>query len=263
MQVYRGMDIGTAKASRDEQRRVPHHMIDLVEPEVEFTVADFQEAARALLDRPMILVGGSGLHFRAVVDPMTFPSSDPEVRAELEALEDDRAVAELLSADPAAADIVDLTNPRRVVRALEVHRLTGATPTDRAAGEEAEALRSYRASIEFAAVGLDPGPALEQRVTERLDRMLDDGLLEEVEELARHLGRTASQAVGYKQLLPVVEGTVPLEEGVAAAKRATLRLAKHQRTYFRRDPRIVWVPWEQDPRFRYERVRTALGEVLG
>ena len=265
MQVYRGMDIGTAKATAAQQARVRHHMVDIVDPEVDFSVAEFQKAARGVLERTerIVAVGGSGLHFRAVVDPMTFPPSDAALRAELEALDERGAAEALLQADSAAGAHVDLDNPRRVIRALEIHRLTGETPSERARTHEAESVRSYQAAFEFAAVGLDPGPSLAGRVSRRLAGMLDAGLLEEVKSLAPRLGRTARQAVGYKELLPVVRGEETLEEGMAAATKATLRLAKHQRTYFRRDPRIVWVPWDQDRDVRYARVRSAFEEVLG
>lgn len=264
MQVYRGMDIGTAKATAVQQTRVQHHMVDLVDPDVEFSVAEFQKTAREILDQTerIVLVGGSGLHFRAVVDPMTFPPSDAALRAELEALDESAVTAALLQADPAAGTQVDLRNPRRVVRALEIHRLTGETPSERARTQEAEAVRSYQAAFEFVAVGLDPGRSLAGRVTRRLAGMVDSGLLDEVESLEPRLGRTARQAVGYKELLPVLRGEATLEEGMAAATKATLRLAKHQRTYFRRDPRIAWVPWDQDRDVRYERVRSALEEML-
>jgi len=265
MQVYREMDIGTAKATAAQQARVRHHMVDVVDPGVDFSVAEFQKTARGILERTgrIVMVGGSGLHFRAVVDPMTFPPSDAALRVELEALDESVARTALLQADPAAGTQVDLNNPRRVVRALEIHRLTGETPTERARTREAEAVRSYRAALAFRAVGLDPGRSLAGRVTRRLAGMLDAGLLEEVESLAPRLGRTARQAVGYKELLPVVRGEATLDEGIAAATKATLRLAKHQRTYFRRDPRIVWVPWDQDREVRYGRVRSVLEEVLG
>ena len=264
MQVYREMNIGTAKATAAELARVEHHMVDLVDPAEDFTVAEFQRSARAVMEQAdrIVVVGGSGLHFRAVVDPMTFAPSDPALRIDLEALEDSAAVAMLLQADPGAGSHVDLGNPRRVIRALEIHRLTGETPTERAHTPEADALRSYQSRFEFRAVGLDPGPLLAGRVTRRLASMLDAGLLEEVSRLAPRLGRTAAQAVGYKELLPVVRGDEPFEVGVAAATRATLRLAKHQRTYFRRDPRIVWVPWNPDRQARYACVRSSFEEVL-
>jgi len=261
MQVYRGMDIGTAKPDRETRARVPHHMIDLAEPEDEFTVAEFQRQARTLLERRVILVGGSGLHFRAVVDPLIFPPSDPEVREELDTRPSFDNVDELRRIDPDADRHVDITNPRRVVRALEVYRLTGNTPSERAASKEAEAIKSYQPLFEFSAVGLDPGAQLADRIARRLSRMLNDGFLNEVRQLAPRLGRTASQAVGYKQLLPVVHGVEREDAGVAEAIRATLRLAKHQRTYFHRDPRISWVPWSDDPDALYGVVRSIFEEA--
>ncbi|MGH8937674.1 MAG: tRNA (adenosine(37)-N6)-dimethylallyltransferase MiaA [Acidimicrobiia bacterium] len=264
MQVYRGMDIGTAKPGAAERARVPHHLIDLVEPEEPFTVAEFQAAGREVLERleaettPALIVGGSGLHFRALVDPLRFPPTDPGLRRELEALPPGEARDTLVAADPAAGRHVDLANPRRVVRALEVFRLTGGTPSQLAALPEARAVREYRPAIRFRAVGLDPGEELEERVVDRLQAMLGAGLLEEVAGLADRLGPTARQAVGYKELLPVVWGRAALEEGIEAARRASLELARHQRSYFRRDPRVRWVRWSADSEERSRLVREAV-----
>ena len=136
MQVYVGMDIGTAKPNLLERRGVPHHMIDVASPETEFSVAEFRRIARETLessDEPMLITGGSGLHFRALVDPMSFAPTDPEVRRELEQMPFDEVVAELLRVDPEAARHVDMANPRRVVRAVEIWRLSGETPSARAA----------------------------------------------------------------------------------------------------------------------------------
>jgi tRNA dimethylallyltransferase len=260
MQVYRGMDIGTAKPTAEEQRRVPHYMIDLVEPEEAFTVAQFQREARELIEserHPIVLVvGGSGLHFRAVVDPLVFPPHDSEVRADLEAAED--PLEELLGIDPNAGNAVDLDNRRRVIRAVEVYRLTGMTPTMRAQGEEAEAIRTYKSWYEFQAVGVDPGAQLEARVAARSKAMIDRGLLDEVASVAGRLGPTASAAVGYRQLLPVVEGEITVETGIEVLTRATVGLAHRQRTFFRKDPRITWVAWSQHPERRLLDVRKAL-----
>lgn len=264
MQVYRGMDIGTAKATPQERARVPHHMIDLVEPEDVFSVADFQREGRAVLaslgeqDRPAVIVGGSGLHFRALVDPMEFPGHVPEVRHRLEQLPPDEAVAALVAADPSAAGHVDLDNPRRVVRALEIFQLTGHTPSERAASPESVAVRSYRPLLPFVAAGVDPGRLLGERVTARLGRMMEAGLLGEVKTLAPRLGPTASQAVGYKQLLRVVRGELSIDKGLQRSRQATMELAKRQRTYFRRDPRVRWVAWSGDPEARYAAVQEAL-----
>lgn len=264
MQVYRGLDIGTAKPSPAERQRVPHYLIDLVEPEQPFTVAEFQaEGRRALAELserevPPLVVGGSGLHFRALVDPLRFPPTDPEMRARLEDLGHEEARRQLLEVDPLAGRHVDLANPRRVIRALEIQRLTGRTPSSRADRPEARRVREYRAEVPFVAVGLDPGDRLEDRIERRLDRMLAEGLLEEVASLRGRLGPTASQAVGYKELMGVVEGSISLEEGRQAALEATKQVARQQRTYFRRDPRIRWVPWSPDP---FDAVREALSEV--
>ncbi|MDP8957834.1 MAG: tRNA (adenosine(37)-N6)-dimethylallyltransferase MiaA [Actinomycetota bacterium] len=267
MQVYRGMDIGTAKPGPHERARVPHHLLDLVEPEEIFSVARFQREGRQVLaglreqGRPAVIVGGSGLHFRALVDPLRFAPTDPTLRRELEELEPMAAQAVLRAADPGAGSHVDLRNPRRVVRALEVLRLTGATPSQRAGSREAREVRRYRPRLAFSAVGIDPGELLEARVEDRLEEMMAAGLLEEVAALVDRLGPTARQAVGYKELLPVVRGKASLEEGLAGACRATLELARRQRTYFRRDPRIHWIAWSPDPDQRREAVRLALEEA--
>jgi tRNA dimethylallyltransferase len=244
MQVYRGMDIGTAKPTPDEQRRVPHSMIDLVDPAEEYSVQDFQAEARRIIDEsesPVVLVGGSGLHMRAVIDPLEFLPTDESLRSELERSEPSDLVAELLAADPEAGTRVDLANPRRVIRAVEVHRLTGRTPNEIAEDPPRQAVARYQALYPCRIVGIDPGEALAARIDSRLDTMVARGLLGEVDFLQESLGRTASQAVGYAQLLPVVAGDVPLERGIAATRKATWELARRQRAWFRRDPRIVWL----------------------
>jgi tRNA dimethylallyltransferase len=266
MQVYRGMDIGTAKPSTVDRARIPHHMIDVVDPDVRYSVAEFQREGRRVLDdladrgATALVTGGSGLHFRALVDPLEFPPHDPELRGRIEAAGAAAGRARLLEIDPAAGDALDLANPRRVERALEVYELTGATPSERASGWSARAVAAYQPWLPFAAVGVDPGAELAQRVDRRLRTMLAAGFLEEVARLAGVLGATAAEAVGYKQLLPVVLGDTPVERGGEDAIRATMSLAKRQRTYFRRDPRIEWVPWSSDPDQRYERIRRCLVE---
>lgn len=266
MQVYRGMDIGTAKPTGAERARVPHHMIDLVDPEVRFSVAEFQKEGRRVLkdvsDRGVtaLIVGGSGLHFRALVDPLDFPPHDPDVRARIEVMGNEAARARLLEVDATAAQVIDLANPRRVQRAIEVYELTGLSPSARAARPEAKAVADYQAETPFTAVGVDPGPELAQRVDRRLQEMLSAGFLDELVRLQELLGSTASGAVGYRQLLPVVKGDTTMEQGVNQALRATMGLAKRQRTYFRRDPRIEWVPWSGDPVERYQRVKECLVE---
>jgi len=261
MQVYRGMDIGTAKPSILERDGVVHHMIDLVEPEVEYTVAEFRAEARRIIDdsaRPIVITGGSGLHFRALVDPMSFAPTDIALRVELEAADTGSLRTELLEADPWAAEHVDMENPRRLVRAVEIFRLTGETPSKRADSEAALRVRRYESEVEFTAVGLDPGESLWERVAERVSAMRSGGLFEEVAGLAPRLGRTARAAVGYRELLPVLAGHADLDDAFATVTRNTMRLAKKQRTWFQRDPRIRWIPWHDDLGDRLERVIEAL-----
>jgi tRNA dimethylallyltransferase len=267
MQVYRGMDIGTAKPSPTDRERVPHHLIDIVDPAEAFSVAEFQEAGRrAITDiegrgAAVVIVGGSGLHFRSLVDPLAFPPSDPEIRAELESLVPEDAVAMLVAADPGAGDVVDLANPRRVVRALEILRVTGRTPSERRREPDAADVREYRSRIPLTVVGLDPGAGLPHRIEGRFDHMLADGLFDEVRDLAPRLGVTASQAVGYKQLLPVVRGEQDLEKGRRHGIDATRALAGRQRTFFGRDPRVRWVEWHDEGAVRLERTLTLLEEL--
>lgn len=262
MQVYREMDIGTAKPSPAARARFGYHLIDLVDPGEELTVARYQRHGAAVLDdpadRPKILAGGSGLHLRALVDPLDFPPTDDSLRSGLERLSPRELLDELLGADPAAGDVVDLANPRRVLRAVEVLRLTGETPTSRARSEMAVAVREYAPARPFVGIGIDPGPELPERIERRFDAMLDDGLLDEVAALADRLGRTARQAVGYQQLLPVVAGETSLEDARAETIQATISLAKRQRTFFRRDPRIAWIPWHHDPA---QRVAAAWSQI--
>lgn len=267
VQVYQEMDIGTAKPSPAEQAEVRHHMIDVVPPHVDYSVAEFQEAGRSamntILDRetPLVVVGGSGLYFRALVDPLEFPPIDLGIRAQLASLDDIQAVRQLLVADPGASAHVDLSNPRRVGRALEILRLGAGTPSERASSPDAERVRNYEPDIPFMALGVDPGPSIESRIRSRIDLMIEAGLLEEVSRLADRLGRNASLAVGYRQLLPVVSGEADLAQGRADTLKATLALAKRQRTYFGRDPRIRWLAWDEDPEVRWRAAYDAIEET--
>lgn len=261
MQVYRGMDIGTAKPSAADQARVAHYLIDVVDPDEPFTVADTQRLGRAAVaaaSGPMIIAGGTGLAMRAILDPLEFPGRDAGVRAELEILELEDLQHRLLTIDREAGETVDLANPRRVIRALEIYAVTGLNPGQRAATPAARAVREYEAYLPFRAVGVDPGGRLEARVVARFDAMLEAGLLDEVAGLASRLGRTAAQAVGYKELLPVVAGDRTIEEGRRDAIAATMAVAANQRTYLRRDPRIHWLEWDDDPGGRLARARREL-----
>lgn len=248
MQVYRGMDIGTAKPTVAEREEVPHGMIDITDPALDFTVAEFQQLARQFLhghDR-VIIVGGSGMHFRSVVDPLEFPAHDPEIRAEVDVLEPAVAVERLLAIDPGVGLVVDLQNPRRVARALEIAMTSGDTPSQRQSSSAAEAVRSYQPLVEFVGIGVDPGDGLGSRIDRRVSEMLDVGLVAEVSGLMGRLGRNASQAVGYKQLLAHLAGECSIGEALENIGSATRALARRQRTYFRRDPRIRWLASDVD-----------------
>lgn len=261
MQVYVGMDIGTAKPNLLERRGVPHHMIDVAEPETEFSVADFRRLGREILessDARMLITGGSGLHFRALVDPMSFAPTDVKVRAELEGTPIEEVVAELRRIDPEADRNVDMANSRRVIRAVEIWRLSGERPSQRASSAEAEDLRRYVPEIEFTAVGVDPGDGLEQRVEARLEEMRAGGLVEEVSGLRQRLGRTARNAVGYREVLDALDGLCSIDESFERAARNTRKLARRQRTWFQRDPRIRWIPWFDDEASRIDRVLEAM-----
>lgn len=253
MQVFRGMDIGTAKPDADTRERFGYHLVDVADPKDEYTVAEFQTAGNRILDRieasagTVVIAGGSGLHFRSLVDPLEFPPTDAELRAELESLEAAALREELVRSDPTAANVIDMDNPRRVLRAVEIVRLTGATPTSRAASTEAQAVRAYEPVRRFVAIGVDPGSGIRGRIEKRFDAMLDAGLVDEVASLAPTMGRTARQAVGYREVLAVVEEGRDLAAARDSAVAATASLAKRQRTYFRRDPRIRWIPWHHEP----------------
>jgi len=265
MQVYRGMDIGTAKPSRAEQERVPHHLIDLVEPEASFSILDYRTAATPVLERLQrpLLVGGSGLYLRALVDEMSMGPTDPALRRELSELTPELARQRLLELDPAAAAAVDLANPRRVTRALEIMLLGGLSPSAKATSREASRLASYASSVDFTGIGFDPGSRLTERLGIRLDQMLADGFLAEVAALAPRLGPTAAKAAGYRQLLGVVRGEYGLEKGRRLALAATVEVARRQRTFLRADPRIRWLDWDENVEARVSSALGIIEEMVG
>ncbi len=248
MLVYRGMDIGTAKPTAVERREVPHHLLDLAAPSERFTVARFQDAARIAIDQVRgrgavpLLVGGSGLYFRAVADDLVFPGEDAQVRAALEAEADAAGVGALSrrleALDPVAAAKIEPGNVRRVVRALEVATITG-TPFSAFA---AEWERYDPARVRVAGIRI-PVALLAARIVRRVDSMLELGWLEEVEGLlARGFGTwlTSTQAIGYSELARHLDGRLSLEEAREATVRRTKNLARRQMAWFRRDPRVRW-----------------------
>lgn len=255
MQVYRRMDIGTAKPTAADRQAVPHHGIDLVEPSQPYAVADFARtvipvvADIAARDRRPLLVAGTGLYLRALTDPMTIPGQWPEVRATLES----RAVvegsatlhAQLANLDPVAATRMEPSNVRRVVRALEVTLGSGRPFSSFGAG-----INDYRPT-DFVQVGLRwSRDALTARIAQRVQRMMTAGLLDEVAGLLAEsapLSRTARQALGYKELIEHLEGKASVDDAVAAIVLRTRQFAVRQERWFRRDPRIRWMTIEHDP----------------
>jgi tRNA dimethylallyltransferase len=251
MQIYRGMDIGTAKMTPEGRRGVPHHLFDLLDVGEPATVAEFQGWAREALSdcrsrkRTPVLVGGSALYLRAVLDEFEFPGADPGIRSELEhelAELGPAVLHERLAAlDPDSAATILPTNGRRIVRALEVITLTG---------------RPFRARLpehvyafdRVVQIGIDiPRDTLDARIAERVQRMWDAGLVDEVRRLERaglREGRTASRALGYRQVLEFLAGECTEDEAREATVRATRRFARRQDTWFKRDDRIIWLPWD-------------------
>ncbi|MFM8483252.1 MAG: tRNA (adenosine(37)-N6)-dimethylallyltransferase MiaA [Actinomycetota bacterium] len=253
MQVYRGMDIGTAKPTESERRSVRHHLVDLVEADESFTVARFQEEfRRAVADiearhGAALMVGGTGLYVRAAVDDLDIPGQWPEVRSSLEHQVLDEGPAalheRLATLDPVAASRMEPTNVRRIVRALEVTIGGGRPFSSYGPGVDTYPPTPVR---QFALQW--PREVLARRIESRVGTMIDAGLVVDVEGLmARGLSPTARQALGYKEIVDHLAGRTTLEESVALIVRRTRQFAVRQERWFRRDPRIVWIPVEADP----------------
>ncbi|HSV67437.1 MAG TPA: tRNA (adenosine(37)-N6)-dimethylallyltransferase MiaA [Mycobacteriales bacterium] len=268
MQLYRGMDVGTAKLAEPARRGVPHHLLDLWDVTQTASVADYQRLARAAIDailargRTALLVGGSGLYVRAVLDPLEFPGTDPAIRARLEGELAHLGAATLHTRlavlDPAAAGGILPSNGRRIVRALEVVELTGrpytatmpayagrddAGPAGAVPAGARPAYRGWSAGYTAVRLGLDR-PDLDERIGARVDLMWSRGLVEEVRTLLAagiRDGLTASRALGYQQVLAQLAGRCTEAEARAETCRATRRFARRQRSWFRRDPGVVWL----------------------
>jgi tRNA dimethylallyltransferase len=245
MQLYRGMDIGTAKLTVDEREGVPHHVLDVWDVREPASVAAYQELARAAVDdiaargRVPLLVGGSGLYIRAVLEEFEFPGTDPAIRERLErelaAVGPAPLHARLRTLDEPAATKILPSNGRRIVRALEVIELTGAPFT--------AALPAPTPHYESVQIGVDRDTGeLDRRIAERVDLMWAAGLPAEAHGLAGlREGRTASRALGYQQALAQLDGELTEEQAVEETVRATRRFVRRQRSWFRRDPRITWL----------------------
>ncbi len=253
MQLYRGMDIGTAKEPEAARRGVPHHLLDIWPVTQTANVADYAKLARAAIDdiiaraRVPVLAGGSGLYVRAALDDLDFPGTDPGIRARLEE-ELARAGAAALHArlaalDPAAAGAILPGNGRRIVRALEVIELSGRPFT--------ATMPAYQENRPAVQLGLAlPRPELDRRIAARVDRMWQAGLDAEVRSLAAQGlrdGQTARRALGYQQLLRYLDGEWTLDEARLETIKATRRFARRQESWFRRDPRVRWLDASQPP----------------
>ncbi|MBC3981356.1 tRNA (adenosine(37)-N6)-dimethylallyltransferase MiaA [Streptomyces sp. AC536] len=251
MQLYRGMDIGTAKLPVAERQGVPHRLLDVWDVTETASVAEYQRLARAEIDRLLaegrtpVLVGGSGLYVRGAIDALEFPGTDPAVRARLEAELLERGSgplhARLAVADPRAAEAILPSNGRRIVRALEVIEITGRPFT----ANLPEADSAHSAVYDTVQIGVDVArPELDERIARRVDRMWEAGLVDEVERLERtglREGRTASRALGYQQVLAVLAGECDEAEARVETVRATKRFARRQDSWFRRDARVHWL----------------------
>ncbi|AFR28425.1 tRNA (adenosine(37)-N6)-dimethylallyltransferase MiaA [Arthrobacter sp. Rue61a] len=250
LQFYRGMDIGTAKITVEERRGVPHHLLDSMDVTQEASVADFQDECRAAINdihsrgKRAILVGGSGLYVRAALDVLEFPGTDPTLRKELEEQYENNGLAPLRArleeVDPVSA--ARLGDARRVIRALEVHGLTGRP------------FSSFMPQREYFQPALQIGlevdrEQLRERLAVRVHRMVEAGLQQEVERLdavGLRSGKTASRALGYAQFLKVLDGEMTADTAAEETIVATRQFARRQLTWFRADPRITWLGW-QDP----------------
>jgi len=264
LQLYRGMDIGTAKATEAERRGVPHDLLDVLEVTETASVAAYQRHARAEIERLLaagrvpVLAGGSGLYVQAVLDDLRFPGTDPAVRARLDAEAEQLGTPALYTRlgerDPAAAAAILPTNTRRIVRALEVIEITGEPFS-------ANLPKPGPARYGTVVIGVDREPEeLDERVNERVRRMFEAGLVDEVRELEKRglrEGKTAARALGYQQVLAELDGDGDFEAAAAATAQATRRFVRKQRSWFRRDQRIHWFDGA-DPRLA-ARVLDTLG----
>ena len=253
MQIYKGMDIGTAKLSIEQRAGITHHMLDVLDVTQDSTVAWYQEHARAAISdihargKNAIVVGGTGLYIKAILDDLNFPDTDPVVRASLElelaTIGIDALFKRLEKLDPAAAIAIDRANSRRVIRALEVIAITGKPFT---ANLPREASSRYPDAIQLGLVMNRED--LSERIALRVDHMWEIGFVEEVDALIGAgitNGRTAQLALGYSQLIAAKNGVLSQDEAKEDTKRATRQYARRQETWFSRDERIQWISQEQ------------------
>jgi len=253
MQLYRGMDIGTAKLGLEERGGIAHHLLDVLDVNQDSTVAWYQEQARALISeihgrgKDVVIVGGTGLYIKAILDDLNFPDTNPVIRAslELEAQEFGAAslFARLQELDPAAALAIDQANTRRIIRALEVIEITGQPFTANLPREDSS---RYPDALQFGLV-MDRDH-LRERIDLRVDRMWESGFVAEVDQLISagiKDGTTAQRALGYAQIIAMRDGLMSEDEAKEDTKRASRQYARRQETWFSRDARIQWVAQRQ------------------
>ena len=256
MQLYRGMDIGTAKLSLEQREGIPHHLIDVLDVTQDASVAEYQGWARAKIDdllkqgKNVVVVGGTGLYIKAILDELNFPDTDPVVRARLsieaQQVGIDEMHARLAKLDPAAAAAIPKENVRRVVRALEVIEITGAPFT----ANLPKAGASYYPDAKQFGVVMQRDD-LKERIDRRVDAMWENGFVEEVRSLIDKgitSAKTARAALGYSQIITFLEGAVSEEEAKEETKRATRAYARRQETWFSRDERITWLKGDTSER---------------
>ena len=254
MQVYRGMDIGTAKITVDERQGIRHHMLDVLDVHQDSTVAWYQSDARVAIDeihsrgKNVVMVGGTGLYIKAVIDELNFPDTDPMVRhtlnKEAEELGIDAMFERLERLDPAAALAIDRANLRRIIRALEVIEITGKPFTANLPRQES--IRYPRARQFGLVMDRDD---LSERIDVRVNSMFEQGLVSEVEKLISEgllQGRTAQRALGYSQVISYLHNELSLDAAIEETKRATRQYARRQETWFSRDSRIKWIATRQN-----------------
>ncbi|MGI9144357.1 MAG: tRNA (adenosine(37)-N6)-dimethylallyltransferase MiaA [Candidatus Planktophila sp.] len=253
MQVYRGMDIGTAKISHEQRQGIAHHMLDVLDVNQDATVAWYQSEAREVIDeihsrgKNVVIVGGTGLYIKSVIDELNFPDTDPMVRhtlnREAEELGIDAMFERLERLDPAAALAIDRANLRRIIRALEVIEITGKPFTANLPREDS--IRYPNARQFGLVMNRD---LLSERIDVRVNSMFENGLVSEVQMLIDKgllEGRTAQRALGYSQVISHLKGDTSLEEAIEETKRATRQYARRQETWFSRDTRIKWISTQQ------------------
>lgn len=255
MQIYRGMDIGTAKLTVEERRGIPHHLLDILTVDQDASVAQYQDLARAAVDeirergKSAIIVGGTGLYIKSIIDEMNFPETDPALRKRLEDEAELLGTAELYSRlrvlDPEAAAAIEPANTRRIIRALEVIEVTGEPYS---ANLPSDTSLRYPDALHF---GLAMERAnLAPRIESRVHRMFEQGLVEEVRSLISQgllAGTTAKRAIGYAQVISFINGEISLEQAIEETIVSTRQYVRRQETWFKRDQRIQWIT-EGQPR---------------